>query len=281
MGIVKPKDYVEAYRARVQASDINELSGRTGRPDLTTFVSANIVQKLKLSEHDSLVDIGCGDGSALAEASKYISPWSGRLVGLLPTDDEVIRVREHLITKAPFVNIARGRTTDTGLPNEFADKVISNGVFLILVEESVVDASLREIARICKPGATIFIGELPDTNELSGKTYDDSITLWLYWVLVNQGVRAFLHRLAQVIKCLLTTEPFIISPKTMFWMEPSSFRKKLESHGFNLLECYRHLELDTAGNIIASHCRFDYVITKASTHQPFQTLARPTNEFAA
>ena len=65
MPIIKAADFIEVYRAKASASDINELSGRTGRPDLTKFVNSQILPLLQLSSDDTLVDIGCGTGGYL------------------------------------------------------------------------------------------------------------------------------------------------------------------------------------------------------------------------
>jgi hypothetical protein len=48
-------------------------------------------------------------------------------------------------------------------------------VFLLL-SSSQVDQSFREIARIGKPGSTVFIGEVPCVDEFRDRTYGDSIS---------------------------------------------------------------------------------------------------------
>jgi ubiquinone/menaquinone biosynthesis C-methylase UbiE len=262
VSIVKASTFVDAYRAKAKDSDINELSGRPGRPDITRFVAQNIVDSLNLSSNDVVVDIGCGDGSALIAASRLVCRWAGRLVGILPTDEESLRLRSHLSGKNPFVTVLRGSAERTGLPDKFADKVISNGVFIILVDEDLVNASLNEISRISKIGATVYIGEVPETDEFSGKTYGDSITRWLHFVLRNQGPAAFLQSSMTVLRSLLTSKPFVIAPKKMFWMNSLQFIAKLESYGFELVSCFRHYEIDLNGNTRECPTRFNYLVKK-------------------
>ena len=98
MAIHKTKNLVETYRAKAGAKDINELTGRTGRPDLTRFVISQMIAKIPVNENMILVDIGCGDGLFLKKAAESgLDSYKGRLIGILPTKEEVIRVRNHLL----------------------------------------------------------------------------------------------------------------------------------------------------------------------------------------
>lgn len=75
MAVYKSTTYVDVYRAKSKAKDINELSGRTGRPELTDFVTNQIVSKLPLRDDTVLVDLGCGEASLLLKA--YDTPLVG------------------------------------------------------------------------------------------------------------------------------------------------------------------------------------------------------------
>lgn len=266
MTIIKALSHVDAYRAKASATDINELSGRTGRPDLTRFVTDQILAKLPISGDCFLVDIGCGDGFLLKRIVEgHTGNFSGRLIGILPTEEEVVRVRDNLQlndTDKGFIAIRKGLSVATGLADCVADLVVCNGVFLILEDISNVHDSLTEIYRIAKPGATIFIGEIPASDEMADKKYGDSISGWLFWVLRNQGVLAFLLRLRQACLAFFSKEPFIVAPKKLFHMEPNDFSVMLHNHGFSLVDHYQHKEVDLDGKIGVSKTRWDYVIKK-------------------
>jgi ubiquinone/menaquinone biosynthesis C-methylase UbiE len=73
-----------------------------------------------------------------------------------------------------------------------------------------VKDALREIARITKPSGHVFIGEVPYVNEHEGKKYGDSISLWLWWVLRNQGLAQFFTRLKQTFVALFYKEPDLV-----------------------------------------------------------------------
>src|SRR5262245_31638696 len=231
MPIIKVNDYIEEYRARALSSDINEITGRTGRRDLTDFVTSNIVAKLEISPAATLVDIGCGDGSVLKKAS--LESKTGVFIGIVPTNEERKRVQDHM--QSSRIEVRVGLADATGLPDGFADKIVCNGVLFIVPD---VDGAIREIARISKKGARIFIGEIPKINELIGKTYGDSITKWLYFVLKGQGIKAFGIQLRRVAKAFFSKEPFIISPKRAFYRKPEELKFMFESHGFQLIEWF-------------------------------------------
>lgn len=265
MTIIKTKDFVETYRAKAGSKDINELTGRTGRPDLTRFVIQQMVSKIPVAENSILVDIGCGDGLFLKEIGKMkLDSYKGRLIGILPTKEEVTRVRNHMLNddevSRQLISIELGLAEKTNLPDNFADVVVCNGVLLgagQTIENT--KAALTEFYRITKVGGCIFIGEMPDTNEMAGKTYNDSIVSWLYWVWKNQGAAQFWIRLKQTLTALFSNEPFIIYPKNMFFMPPNEFIALLSAHGIDVIEHYRHKEIDTTKNIYESKTRWNYI----------------------
>lgn len=264
MTILKTKDSVETYRAKAKAKDINELTGRTGRPDLTEFVVTQMSLNIPVKRETILVDIGCGDGLFLLKcAENGLDSFSGRLIGILPTTEEVSRVRNHLLQNQKnnkhLISIELGLAEQTKLPSDYCDILVSNGVLLIFQEISNIKRALTEFSRITKTGGTIFIGEMPDSDEMAGKNYGDSITSWLLWVLKNQGFKSFLTRLKQTIPAFFSNEPFVISPKNMFYMEPKDFIDLLNQHGIEVIKHYKHKEVDGLGNECESKTRWDYI----------------------
>lgn len=157
------------------------------------------------------------------------------------------------------IDIRPGLADATGLPDGFADILVCNGVPLIVPD---VEAALREMARIAKPGARVFIGEIPKANEQVGKNYGGSIGKWLVFVLRRQGIRAFGKCLRQVLVAMFSREPFIISPKKAFYMEPQTFTDMVERCGFRLIERFTHLEIDRAGIVYESSTRIDYLFRR-------------------
>jgi len=180
-------------------------------------------------------------------------------IGILPTNEEVYRVSERFQENLN-IKIKQGLVTKTGLKDSIGDKIVCNGVFILLKEEDIVPA-LKEIYRVSKHNALVYIGELPFLDENKDKKYEDSIILWLVWVLRNQGFYQFIIRLKQVLIALVSKEPFIITPKKHILFEPDVFIKKVKQYGFFLKRTFRQKILLTDGKIVESKSRQNYIFT--------------------
>ena len=66
----------------------------------------------------------------------------------------------------------------------------------------------------------------------------------------------------QTADALFGRSPLVISPKTIFHMPPNNFIALLKRHGLELVEHYKHQELDAAGNVCESGTRWDYMAVK-------------------
>lgn len=264
MTIHKSETHIDVYRLKARARDINELSGRSGRADLTRFVNEQMLARLHVPGGSVFVDVGCGEGSSLARmATQGFDAFHGRLIGILPTLEEVSRVRRHLLEQPETMHqpilIQQGRADQTHLPSEYVDVLVSNGVLIVLGGSKEVAAALSEFRRITKPGATLFIGEVPDCDEFADRRYGDSISGWLAWVLKTQGAVAFLNRLRQTMRGLVSREPFIVGPKVIFHLPPAEFIGLLARHGFSTTAHFRHREIDAQGRPQESSTRWNYL----------------------
>ena len=274
MPIIRTHSFIEVYRARAQSKDINAMSGRANAK-LTDHIAHNIVRSLKLTTTDTLVDVGCGQGSVLVTASGQITA-PGQLIGILPTQEEATRARHHLAQKNPRITILVGLADKTGLSDHTADKVVCNGVFLILPPETILKV-LAELSRITKPGGTILIGELPDCNEwdrVAAQTValtplpSKSATLLFraLHILKSEGLSGVMSRLHNRLKTSLQglsqrfgEEPIIIGPKMTFWMAPQDFCRMLEQNGYHSVQCFRHEEFNAAGEVTLSATRWNFL----------------------
>jgi ubiquinone/menaquinone biosynthesis C-methylase UbiE len=245
MTIYHAKNSIDAYRMRALSGAVYELSGRPVQ-SVTNAISSHICEKLSLCESDVLVDIGCGDGSLLIAAQKSgVNPWVGRLVGILPSREEVEKLTQYLIECSLIQGacIVQGLSNTTSLSDQFANKVVSNGVFLLLDNEAMVDQSLIEMHRITKPGGLIFIGELPERNEVNvpvtEASLNDKLMTRVYKVFKRYGLLEICRRFRNRIKAVFSKKVVIIQPKAPFWMSPGDFSAKLEYSGFQVLEIYQ------------------------------------------
>jgi hypothetical protein len=213
---------------------------------------------LNIGSSDVVIDIGCGDGTLLKQAAKFLKHG----VGVLPTDEEVDRVRLGMNGYHTNIEIVRGTVQSTSLQTGLGTKIVCNGVILLL-DKNKVEPALKEIARISCHGALIYIGEVPSKNEFENRSYGDSTIKWLIWVIRNQGIRVFLKRLLQVGRSIMTKEPFIIAPKAHFYSRPEAFIKKAEICGLIHQDSFRHPEVTESGQMKENADRYDYIFSTA------------------
>ncbi|MGW6788230.1 class I SAM-dependent methyltransferase [Streptomyces chartreusis] len=96
----------------------------------------------------TVLDIGCGDGTAAATAAPFFT--GHRIIGLDWSQDALRRAR----TRIPYA--VRGELTDGGLPlrTAAADAVLFSEVIEHLVDP---DAALDEIRRVLRPGGHLML----------------------------------------------------------------------------------------------------------------------------
>ncbi|MEV0599605.1 methyltransferase domain-containing protein [Streptomyces sp. NPDC050315] len=96
----------------------------------------------------TVLDVGCGDGSAAATAAPYLS--GHRLVGVDWSQDALRRAAMRL----PYA--VRGELTGAGLP--FGDGVADAVLFSEVVEHLVdPDTALDELRRVLRPGGHLLL----------------------------------------------------------------------------------------------------------------------------
>ena len=123
---------------------------------------------------DIVVDIGSGSGLDALIASKLVGP-GGRVIGIDMTPEMLSKAQEGVKEMgAANVEFRKGLVEDLPLPDNFADVAISNGVLNLTLNK--VD-TLREWARILKPGGRIYIGDILVSKTVPESAMDD-ISMW-------------------------------------------------------------------------------------------------------
>ncbi|ARF55197.1 class I SAM-dependent methyltransferase [Streptomyces gilvosporeus] len=103
----------------------------------------------------TILDIGCGDGTAAATAAHLLG--GHRLVGVDWSQDALRRARTRIPAAAPGeLTAVRGELTDGGLPfaTGSADAVLFSEVIEHLVDP---DAAVDELHRILRPGGHLML----------------------------------------------------------------------------------------------------------------------------
>ena len=159
MSILRVKKNIDIYAALAEDPDLHRLTGREGHHELTAFVNRQIVAAMDFTASCRVIDIGCGDGSLLAG----IAPAVANGIGVAPNEAEVERLKTaYNLGNVQFV---QGLADAVPVTDGSFDRVIINGV-LLLLDEAAVQRCLRELKRVAAPGALVFIGEVPDRDEL-------------------------------------------------------------------------------------------------------------------
>ena len=256
MPILKCKTHIEVYEHRAYAKDSHELSGRGDKKYLTKFISHNILTEVQPKKMDTIVDIGCGDGTLL----KIINDNIKTTIGVLPTKAEITRIGLD-IKNTDNVSLLQGTVQCTNIHSSIADIVICNGV-LMYVGNTEVDLALKEMARIPKKDGKIYLGEVSSIDEYKDKKFGSSIFLWLTWTLKNQGVYAFTSRLKQTLTAIISNEPLVVGPKSHFFSDPAQLIERAKKNGLRTEKYFRHIELNGSRDPIINNNRWNYIFLK-------------------
>jgi len=105
---------------------------------------------------EAVLDIGCGAGVDALVASRFSGP-GGLVVGLEFSLDMLRRAARNIrLARTDNVVLAAGRADSQPFADSAFDRVISNGVFNLLLDKS---AALAESFRVLKPGAAMVVAD--------------------------------------------------------------------------------------------------------------------------
>jgi arsenite methyltransferase len=121
-----------------------------------------------------VVDVGSGAGFDSLIAARLVGP-RGRVVGIDMTDAMIEKAKSGAKNMdAPNAQFRRGLADNLPLEDDFADLLISNGVLNLTPDKN---KTLKEWARVLKPGGRMFIGDIVIEKKMSQEALDD-ISLW-------------------------------------------------------------------------------------------------------
>jgi SAM-dependent methyltransferase len=155
--------YDESLYAGLPQSNIDSFAG-TGNPLDLGVIAPGV----------TVVDVGSGAGFDALIASRMVGP-TGRVIGIDMTEAMLDKARAGARSiGAANVEFRQGLAEELPLPDEIADVVISNGV-LNLTTDKV--ATLREWARVLRPGGRLQVGDIVVERPVPQSALDD-ISLW-------------------------------------------------------------------------------------------------------
>jgi ubiquinone/menaquinone biosynthesis C-methylase UbiE len=242
--ITHSDDYIEYCRETAkQARDPHDLALRgKGKQEITRLISERIAEAVHLQPGDDLVDIGCGDGTLLRIAERVGTKTA---VGLLATDEEVGVVRKL------GLNVKQGFTDQLPIDEESASVIVCNSVLLVVPREKI-PASLREIYRIGKPGARIYLGEIPFVESPDHSLRFATRRETLSDLYRQRGLRTWFGMVRRMAYWQLTGKPAVINDGTAvsFYAAPEEFIAMAEAAGLELVRFWQHDYPNTRNNYL-------------------------------
>ena len=259
MPVLRINNYLDYYRLRAQSKDLHALAGRYNNTATTEFVNRTIWEKIAPGRADVLLDIGCGDASLLKMAHGRVL----ECIGTTSTPEEKARLESALPDLRFIVSTGKVLPLESGS----VSKIVCNSVLLLIEDESDVRAALREMVRVARADATIWVGEIPtrDEAEYYGQYRGNSMFGFLRHLLRHQGLRAFFGMTRRWLKAVVGTEQIILNSARGFCLEPERMTALARDCGLLLTTYSRHKELDAAGKVADSKFRYDYVFTRSET----------------
>lgn len=242
--MVHSDSYVEYCRhTALHFRTVHDLALRgRGQERITRLVCERIIREIALTANDDFVDIGCGDGTLLRLAVEH---GIHSAVGLQATEEEASVLSER------GLNVKQGLSHCLPISSESASAIVCNNVLLIIPAANIPN-TLREISRIAKPGARVFLGEIP-----SGGGPDPEprfTTEWetLFYLYRKHGLRTSFGMLRRMTRCKLLGEPLTMydCASISFHAPPEHFIPMVESVGLCLLRYWQHEYWPTRNNYL-------------------------------
>jgi ubiquinone/menaquinone biosynthesis C-methylase UbiE len=242
--ISRSDDYVEYCRETAKnARDLHDLALRgRDKKEITRHIHEDIVNAVELRADDDLVDIGCGDGILLRMAQQ-IGIHSA--LGFLATDEEVALVRR------TGVDVKQGLAHRLPIPDAVASVVVCNNVLLIVPRDKIFD-SLREMCRIARPGARIFIGEIPRIQPKDPTPQFATQRELLSYLYRKHGLRTWFGMARRMAWRQISGKSTIIRPGTAisFFATPEEFLQLAETAGMEIVRYWQSDHITTRNNYL-------------------------------
>jgi ubiquinone/menaquinone biosynthesis C-methylase UbiE len=242
--ITRSNDYVEYCRETAKrARDPHDLALRgREKKEVTMLVHRQIAEAVDLRAGDDLVDIGCGDGTMLRIAD---AAGAKSAIGLLATEEEVAVLRR------VGLNAKQGLTNQLPLPDTSASVIVCNSVLLVVPREQI-PASLHEIQRIAKPGARIFLGEIPYQEQHDPTPQFATRRELLSYLYRKHGFRTWFGMVRRMAYRQLTGQPALINSGTAisFWAPAEEFIAMAEAAGLQFVRHWQCWQYTTRNNYL-------------------------------
>jgi ubiquinone/menaquinone biosynthesis C-methylase UbiE len=226
------KDHQEAYDLWAKHfADPALMANRDAKTTLRKL--EHVVAKLPIKRESVVLDVGPGDGTLFRILSETVARCCG-------VDPSVAAIEKLMNLQADLKNVefAVGAADTIPYPGGTFDIVVINSVLQMLPSRDDVRRAMRELIRVCKPGGTIFVGELPFRSELAKGIIPHAARK-----LGEAGAANFLRLIWNIyVRPVLRGEPVLTYPATNLFVPESEFVVHCQELGLTT-EVMRHQEL--------------------------------------
>ena len=242
--ITHSDDYVEYCRETARhVRNLHDLALRgRNKEEITRQIHERIVEAVGLEPGDDLVDIGCGDGTLLRMAERI---GTESAIGLLATAEEVA------VAQRSGFNVRQGFTDQLPIADESASVVVCNNVLLIVPREKIA-GSLREMYRIAKHHARIFVGEIPFVPNPDADPKFETRRETLSYLYRTYGLRTWFGMLRRMAYWTVAGKPAVIldGSRISFYAMPEEFIGMAKEAGLDLVRDWQHEHPNTRNNYL-------------------------------
>jgi ubiquinone/menaquinone biosynthesis C-methylase UbiE len=242
--LTRSDDYIEYCRETARhARDLHDLAlrGRKNK-EITRSIHERIVAAVELGSDDDLVDVGCGDGTLLRLAHQI---GCRSAIGLLATEEEVALLRKEKL------DVRQALSDALPIPDASASVVVCNNVLLV-VPRKKIPATLQEFYRIAKPGARIFLGEIPFIEPKDPTPHFATRRDLLSHLYRKHGLRSWFGMLRRITWWQLTGKPAVLNSGTAvsFWASAEEFISMSRQARFEFVRYWQHEFPDSRNNYL-------------------------------
>jgi len=242
--ILHSTDYVEYCReTALHLHHLHDLALRgRGQERATNSVCEQIMHEVALSPGDDLVDIGCGDGTLLRMA---IQTGVHSALGLQSTEEEAQLLR------GLGLPVQQAVSHMLPVPTASASVVVCNNVLLI-IPRTHIHPTLLEISRIAKPGARVFLGEIPTVAGPQAQPHFASECEALAYAYQKYGLRSWAGMLRRMARSKWTGKPLVIHDcsSVAFHAQADEFIAMVEKVGLSVVRYWQHEYVKTRNNYL-------------------------------
>ncbi len=130
------------------------------------YMVKDVIDKLKVTEEDNVLEVGCATGRLSFEISKV----THSVVGIDFSERMIRRAVETYEEEGLRFYVAEAAALP--FPDESFDRVLCYSVFHDFPSRNYGARALSELLRVCKPGGVILIGDIPTLETWKHDTQD-------------------------------------------------------------------------------------------------------------